>query len=136
MALVAASMLLHKELASSIPTPKTGQCAGIASSKPPDNIFPRGADRGIQCHQNCHEIYHEVTYTVVKKVVIGCTDEAIDANEHKNRTDKIYNKAAKKYSIQCKTGFEALTFTVPTLYRNGDRLEKVIDQVLYCKRKS
>lgn len=134
-------MLLHKELANSMPTSKTDKC-GIVSSNPPNNIFPKGAKPGIQCRKtaNCYNITHTVIYAVihVEDVVIGCTDDPKAANAKHgipNSRQIVIPNAAIPVSIQCDDKFEALTTPIPHLYQNGDRLENITVQAVYkCRR--
>ena len=128
MALLATSMLLHRE-ANCLPNKDTCR---IIRSNPPSNIFPQGADPGIECQNstNCQPIKIVVQYVVIvrKEVVIDCNENGAIPNSR-----QIYNKKEKRFRIGCKTGFKAVTKTIPEVRRNGSRLEETtFEAVVKC----
>ena len=120
-------MLLHRELATCLPNKDTCR---IALSNPPSNIFPKGADPGIECQKstNCQPIKIVVQYVVEKEVVIDCYENGKIPNSR-----PVYNKKEKKLRIGCKTGFKAVTKTIPEVRRNGSRYEETtVEAVVKC----
>lgn len=127
-------MLLHRELANCLPNKDVDTCRIVRSNPPSNVIFPKGADPGIECQKstNCQPIKIVVQYVVKKEVVIGCNQNGRIPNSR-----QIYNKKEKRFRIGCKTGFKAVTTTIPEVRRNGDRFEKTtVEAVVKCVPKN